>query len=201
MRKNACKKSNRARASRGESMIMVAVMLMVFVILGAAVLTAASAATAASSARVSERQAYYYGRSLLDVLDESLRKGKLGEALRQNLMDELVQSEKNELSYRDTPYELVYTPQVSVEPLTEITFSDVTIACTGKLTSGTAAIGQAITRASLQLRTIDMYFTVTYHEQSMTMRIQYRGSFNVESYSAAQKTGTWTQDWVIQQVG
>lgn len=197
-----CPKPNRARKNRGESMIMVAVMLMVFVILGAAVLTAASSTTAAASARISERQAYYYARSMLDVLDESMRKGALGTAVRDKAMDDLVGQNVNILNFTEAePLALTYTPSVAAAPLNEATFSDVTIKCRGRAESTTAETGAAITRASIRLRTVDMAFTVTYHEQSVTMRIQYRYTGHVEDYSATTKAGTWTQDWVVQQLG
>ena len=195
-------KQKSAAKTRGESMILTAVMLMVFVILGGAVLTAAASASATANARIAERQAYYYGRSMLDVLDESMRKGKLGEAVRGRMMSELVASGLSSVHYGvDAPLTLTYTPAVGSAQLADITFSDVTISCTGKAESGTAATGMQITRASLQLRTVDMDFTVTYEKQSVTMHIQYRCTCNVSGYNAGTGAGTWTQNWVIQLVG
>ena len=202
MRVNMQKKTDSYRGKRGESMIMVTVMLMVFFILGAAVLTASASASATANARIAERQAYYYGRSMLDVLDESMRTGKLGQSVCDRLMDELVRSDLSSVRYTaDAPLTLTYTPAVSAEPLTEIAFSEVTISCTGKAESQTAATGMRITQASLQLRAVDMRFTLSFRGQSMAMHIQYRCTCNVENYNAAAKTGVWTRNWVVQQVG
>ena len=195
-------KQNGSRRTRGESMIMVTVMLMVFLILGGAVLTASASASATASARVIERQAYYYGRSMLDVLDESMREGKLGEAVRNKLMEELVSRDVSALRYTgEAPLTLTYTPNVTAAPLGEISFSQVTIAVTGRAESANEATGLLITQASLQLRTVDMDFTVEYRGQSIAMHIQYRATCNVTGYNAANNTGEWTESWNIQQVG
>lgn len=196
------KQPNKNRSSAGESMVMVVVMLMVILILGGAVLTAAASSTAVSSARVIERQTYYYGRSALDVLDESMRNGKLGEAVRQKMLDELVAREISSIRYTaDAPLTLTYSANVTAEPLSQIEFSDITISVTGLAESGTTSVGMGITQASLQLRTVDMRFSIEYKGQSIVMHIQYRSTCNVENYDASSKTGTWAQSWTIQQVG
>lgn len=64
-------------------MIVAIVLMLVFFVLGLAVLTGASVATASVNARVHYRQAYYFARSTLDVLDDSLRKGELGDYVRE----------------------------------------------------------------------------------------------------------------------
>lgn len=197
-------KSNRIYGSRGESMIMVVVMLMVFMILGCAVLTASASATAASSARVSERQAYYYARSMLDVLDESMREGKLGKALCEKIMHELVVRNVNSIHYQageGKALKLVYEPEVEHAPLNEMTLSPITITCVGKATSNTPAVGELITQATLQLRTVDLSFSVTHQGQTTRMHIQYRATCRVEDYNDAQAR-KWTQwAWTIQEVG
>lgn len=77
------KKNGYRRNTRGESMVVAVVLMLVFFILGLAVLTGASVASAGVNARVRYRQAYYYARSVLDVLDESLQNGELGEYIRE----------------------------------------------------------------------------------------------------------------------
>ncbi|MDO4573362.1 MAG: hypothetical protein Q4C13_08325, partial [Clostridia bacterium] len=74
---------------RGESMIAAVVLMLVFFVLGLSVLTGASAASSSVNARAEYRQAYYYARSSLDLLDESLRNGALGEYLRQHGFEQL----------------------------------------------------------------------------------------------------------------
>lgn len=190
------------RQNRGESMVYVIVLLMVFVILGGAVLTASASASATASARIAERQAYYYARSTLDVLDEAVREGKLGQAVRDAVMDALVQSGLSSLRYtKDAPLTLVYRPGVSAAPLTDIVFSDVTITCTGRAESGTQATGMQMTKAALQLRTVDLDFSVGYQNQTVAMHIQYRCTCNVEQYDAGTGEGIWKQDWIVQTVG
>ena len=183
-------------------MIMVTVMLMVFLILGGAVLTAAASASATSSARIIERQVYYYGRSMLDVMDESMREGKLGEAVRNRMMEVLINSDSSAVRFTsDAPLTLTYEPSVLNEPLSEIGFSDVVIAVTGRAESATAATGTLITQAALQLRTVDMDFSLEYRGQTIAMHIQYRAACNVTDYNAVNGTGNWSQSWTIQQVG
>jgi hypothetical protein len=63
-------------------MIVAIVLMLVFFVLGLAVLTGASVTTASVNARIHSRQAYYFARSTLDVLDESLRGGELGDYVR-----------------------------------------------------------------------------------------------------------------------
>lgn len=81
-------KKNR-RSTRGESMVVAVVLMLVFFILGIAVLTGASVANASVNARVRYRQAYYYARSTLELLDYSLRFGELGEWVRDYERDAL----------------------------------------------------------------------------------------------------------------
>lgn len=71
-------------------MIVAIVLMLVFFALGLAVLTGASVAGASVNACVHYRQAYYFARSTLDVLDESLRGGELGAYVRELERDRLL---------------------------------------------------------------------------------------------------------------
>lgn len=85
MRRNA--EEAKRRSTRGESMVVAVVLMLVFFILALAVLTGASVANAGVNARIRYRQAYYYARSTLDALDESLVAGALGEAMLNDALD------------------------------------------------------------------------------------------------------------------
>ena len=71
-------------------MIVVVVLMLVFFLLGLTVMTAATTATAGVNARIQYRQAYYIARSTIDVLDESLQYGELGESLRDAELERLL---------------------------------------------------------------------------------------------------------------
>lgn len=77
------------RNTRGESMVVAIVLMLVFFVLGLAVLTGSSVANASVNARISYRQTYYYARSALEMLDESLRFGDLGQWVRDSERDAL----------------------------------------------------------------------------------------------------------------
>lgn len=195
------------RARAGESMVMVIVMLLVFFILGGSVLTAASSTSAAASARIIERQGYYYARSALDVLDESLRNGELGRAFRSAAMGKLVAAGKDVTAVsfaskengKATPL-LEFTPAFE-GALSEVGFDGtVVIACDGRAAAVQGA-GSAITEASIQMRKVDMSFTLLYRGIPTRMHVQYRCTCNVKGYSADTQEGTWTSTWNIQQVG
>lgn len=194
-------------ARAGESMVMVIVMLLVFFVLGGSVLTAASSTSAAASARIVERQGYYYARSMLDVLDESLRNGDLGRAFRGAAINKLVAAGEgvtavtfsSKQNGKATPL-LEFTPTFS-GALAEIGFDGpVTIACDGRA-AAVQGTGNAITEASIQMRKVDLSFTLVYRGISTRMHVQYRCTCNVKGYSVRTQEGTWSSTWNIQQVG
>ncbi len=84
--------------TRGESMVVAIVLMLVFFILGLAVMTGASVANSSVNSRMRYRQAYYYARSTLDLLDESLQSGELGEYVREYELSRLLTSGESQLS-------------------------------------------------------------------------------------------------------
>lgn len=205
MRTKRTKPHTRARA--GESMVMVIVMLLVFFILGGSVLTAASSTSAAASARIIERQGYYYARSMLAVLDESLRNGELGRAFRSAALSQLVAAGEDAAAVtfsskhngRATPL-LEFTPSFT-GALAEVGFDGpVTIACDGRAVA-VQGTGNALKEASIQMRKVDLSFTMVYRGISTRMHVQYRCTCNVKGYSTQTQEGTWTNTWSVQQVG
>ncbi len=74
-------------------MIIALIIMFILLLVGVTVLTAALRATMGTAARRTEdRQLYYYARSVLDTLDETLQHGELGRTLRNSVVQELLAS-------------------------------------------------------------------------------------------------------------
>lgn len=188
------------RCRAGESMVFVVVVLMVFFILGGAVLTAASTSTAAASARTVERQSYYYARSVLDVLDESLQSGEIGRAFCAAALERLALSGSDSVVFENDTL-LEFTPSFDGGPLSELTFAGpVTIQCDGRA-SAVTGVGDEMTEASVKMRRVSLSFALTHQDITTRMYIKYWCTCNVTEYNALTKQGTWSNVWHIQQVG
>lgn len=193
MEKKGTEKS-KASANAGISMVLVVVMLMVFFILGAAVLAAGASTTAAASRRTAERQAYYYARSALDVLDESLQKGKLGEALKEDMRTRLgSQPELRREVTEANPLKI----DLALSGVSDlgVVYEPATLSYTGIAKVQTGNPNQI----SLQLKNLLLTVKATYKDQTYTMRVQYRYT----GWAAFENnTWKWSEDgWTVQQVG
>ncbi len=192
------RKHTRTRA--GESMIMVIVMLLVFFVLGTSVLTAASTTTAAASARVIERQGYYYARSQLDVLDESLQRGALGKQLLKAVMRDCAANDGACDYSASRPLVMRFRPSYTGAQLSELSAQedkhDIVITCTGRARAGS-------TVTAILLREVDMECICTYRGIDTRMHIRYQLSCNVDTtkYNYESGEGEWNSTWTILQVG
>ncbi len=198
----------RIRASRrGESMVAVMVVLLIFFTLGAAVMTAAAATTAGSSARVSERQVYYYARSLLDTLDDTLRTGELGTLLCERAKDALLtayagNAETTSIQIDEStpiPITAAFSPQFDGIPLA---LNDAKLTYSGYAdVLNTDATG-AITEVSVRLQNVELSFETVYQTKyTYAMRVIYRYSGWGEKPDAAGTNWRWSGTWFVQQVG
>lgn len=199
MRKNVRRTKQTICGNRGESMLIVVVMLMVLLILGVSVLTAAGSTTAAASARIADRQVYYYARSVLDVVDESLCRdnGALGVALVKQAVDALIASGKSSVR----PYHIqLETDDVTTDaPMKGMTIDPVTIDCSGWVET-VAGKGGTLTKAYVSLRSVLLSVTVSYQEQTYTMRVRYRYSGNAQRKTISDEW-SYQGTWSIEQVG
>lgn len=100
-------------------MLFAIVLLLVFMILGLTVVTRASTSLSAVNRREVSRQTYYYARSTLTVLDESLKQGELGRILRDNTWNNALFSGEDEYKIERT-----LTPDIAV---TSSLISDYTV--------------------------------------------------------------------------
>lgn len=161
-------------------MIVAIVLMLVFFALGLAVLTGASVANASVSARIHYRQAYYAARSTLDILDDSLRKGKLGDYVRVLERDRLIASGQARL---EETVELNLPLSFSGDALADIRFTD-----------GAATLSYHVVSERINADLI----SVSLEGAVLSFRTEYMGkSYGVSvSYSyagfAEQTEGRWT---------
>lgn len=205
MRKRRNGQPGNARA--GESMLMVVVMMLVFFLLGAAVMTAASTASASASARIIERQGYYFTRSMMDTLDDSLQTGELGKALNTAIIADIAnhRDEDVRIYTQDKPFTLRFQPTfsgVSNVPLTDLNgqsdgTNDVTISCVGR--GYIVWDGDDISEVVFSKLRVTLSYACTYRGITTRMFIQYRYSYQVQNYG--KETEAWTKKWDIQSAG
>lgn len=187
--------------SRGESMVMALVLLLVFMAIGAAVLAAGAGSAAASSARISDREAYYAARSVLEALDESMRAGKeggLGAALQNEAYGEFIKSRTADstvnamaLEKRELPFTLALAD--APEGLTDMA-GRLTYYGTVQNTEGADPLRASITAV------INYDLSCRGKKYSMEARYDYSGFAVVEDVGGQRKP-VWTGKWTVRGIG
>lgn len=177
--------------ARGETMLMALVLLIVFMAVGASVLSAGAGSSAASSARIVERQVYYAARSMLDVLDESMRSenGALGRAIQNEAYGALVGSGAN-AAIPETTQSFTVSLSGAPEGLEP---------AAGTLTYSGSAIIQELANEGKQAAvnlSVKLSFDLTYKNKTYTMLATY--SFDGFALSANGGDPVWTGEWKVQ---
>lgn len=195
-----------ASRTRGESMVFVVVVMLLFFTLGIAVMTAAATTSGSATARLDDRQAYYYGRSMLDTIDDTLRTGGLGNALCNAAKDELLAAYNGSGgSVANVAIDHTAPIPLSVGLSADACFQNTAVQNAQLTYTGYADVlntdGAAVSEVSVRLQNVELRFDLTYKSRYVTsMRVIYRYS----GWGAAPgTTGTdwrWSGTWYVQQV-
>lgn len=170
-------------------MILALILLFLFLLIGVSVLTAASASVGTATQRIQDRQTYYYARSVLDTLDETLQHGQLGHKLRDDAVTELMSSGKEEIDLRHTLAPVVDAPN------DECGVTGMTLNYAGKAAVMKRDGEGEITEYSVAIDQLEMAFTVTYRGQEYRMQAVYSCRM-----WAVKEEGEWRWDekWTVQ---
>ena len=174
----------------GESMIIALIIMFILLLVGVTVLTAASATMGTAARRTEDRQLYYYARSVLDTLDETLQHGELGRTLRNSVVQELLASGGEELAFSHEAAPAVAADGCSVENAL-------------LRYQGTASVMErdesgAPTQYFIGMDSVKLSFTVVYRDQRYNMNV----SYHLRS-AAFLEDGEWRWDdlWTVESLG
>lgn len=171
------------RNRRGESMIFTVVVTGILLTLGIAVLTAAASAVNAQSRRAADQQAYYAALSAMEVLEDSLENGALGEKL-------LGELETAAVSGGTLP-ETVLTPDMTLEGLEGVTFREVSITYTGSASVTDQAGGQP-SRLRGSFSSVVLTLTAVAEDRDYTLSAKYAYTGNAVRGTDWEWEGTWS---------
>lgn len=179
--------------TRGESLIVVIVLMLVFFTIGATLLTSSSSAYATANERRDNKQTYYYARSTLDTIDESIMNGKLGQAVRTSMLNKLTSSGKDSYTAKDESEPL--SVSLSGDGGSDFTIENATIKYSGTAVATAKDAAGAATGAMVALQDVTVSFDAAHSGKTYTMSATY-------SYSGwATKTGAnwgWNEQWSLE---
>ncbi|MBC8531066.1 hypothetical protein [Gehongia tenuis] len=180
----------RRKDRRGESMIIALIIMFILLLMGVTVLTAASATMGTAAKRTEDRQLYYYARSVLDTLDETLQHGELGRALRNSVVRELLASGGEEITFSHETAPAVAAERCSVE--------DVVLRYQGTASVMERDESGAPTQYFIGMDSVKLSFTVAYRDQRYSMNV----SYHLRS-AAFLEDGEWRWDdlWTVESLG
>ena len=171
-------------------MIIALIIMFILLLVGVTVLTAASATMGTAARRTEDRQLYYYARSVLDTLDETLQHGELGRTLRNSVVQELLASGGEELAFSH-----------GIEPA--VTVEGCAVEDAYLSYSGTASVMErdengAPKQYFIGMDSVKLSFTVVYRDQHYNMNV----SYHLRS-AAFLEDGEWRWDdlWTVESVG